>query len=272
MGQSKNKKLIAFPEDIIKAWEDDDCVNFAIALSRLTNWLLHVDWFTDSRDPESNEDPSEMVPIRVYVADNLDNIFDVRGIKKIKEFTEGTIQRVARNRVVLNGGIKSRFYKESDIFDLPLRKKPNEEKIAEARIKILENTEFLSKIPKRAEGLIPAYEASQFTFGWCSCYADALSDITGLPTCALLATKYVPMFQASPLGYIHSFVLHPDGNAEDAWGIQTVEDMAKRFGAIKYETDLSMHDSVSKTHKTNSADKYIEGYNKAKALIKAYRN
>ena len=67
MSGAKYRKLIAFPKNEIESWEQDDCVNFAIALARLTNWLLHVDWFTNSFDPRSDEDPSNMVPIRVYV-------------------------------------------------------------------------------------------------------------------------------------------------------------------------------------------------------------
>lgn len=43
MGQSKIKQREGFPPKLIEEWEADDCVNFAVALARLTGWLLHVD-------------------------------------------------------------------------------------------------------------------------------------------------------------------------------------------------------------------------------------
>ena len=50
MGQSKIKQREGFPPKLIEEWEADDCVNFAVALARLTGWLLHVDWIVKSRE------------------------------------------------------------------------------------------------------------------------------------------------------------------------------------------------------------------------------
>ena len=272
MNEAKRRKLIAFPEGVIKSWEEDDCVNFAIALGRLTNWLLHVDWFTNSNNPRDDEDPSNMIPLRVYIGDHSDNIYDVRGIKKIKQFTQGTISRLIKERTLGNGGVRTRFYSEVAINELPLKVKPDENKILQAQSEIQKNSEFLSAIPVRQQPLIPAHDAAHFTFGRCACYADALHDITGLPTAALQAKRFAPMFSSSSLGYIHSFVLHPDGQAEDSWGIQSVEDIAERFGVKEYQIDLAEHATVSEKLKRNSPDEYQKAYEKAVLLIKAHRN
>jgi hypothetical protein len=58
-------------------------VNFAIALSRMTGWLLHVDWFK----PEyAEEHEKAMVPLRIYVGDHSNNIFDFVGKESIGAF------------------------------------------------------------------------------------------------------------------------------------------------------------------------------------------
>lgn len=263
---------MAFPEALIKSWEKEDCVNFSIALSRLTNWLLHVDWFTNSTNPRDGEDPSNMIPLRVYVGDNADNIFDVRGIKKIRQFSEGTIIPIAKERANRTGGVLTRYYKETSINDLPLRQKPDEKKILEAQNEIQKNTNFLSAIPIRQGLLIPAYDAAKFTFGKCACYADALHDTLGFPAAALIVTRFSPMFANSSLGYVHSFVLHPDGKAEDSWGIQSIDEIAERFGARDYRIDLEEHTIVSGNLKRNSSDEYQKAYKEAELLIKAHRN
>jgi hypothetical protein len=46
MGQAKINRSENFPIQLIEEWEADDCVNFAVALARITGWLLHVDWWT----------------------------------------------------------------------------------------------------------------------------------------------------------------------------------------------------------------------------------
>lgn len=80
MGQAKLKQRTAFAPDLVAAWEADDCVDFAVALARITGWLLHVDWWTPSMG-SSDEVPIERFkPLRVYVADSGDGVFDARGI------------------------------------------------------------------------------------------------------------------------------------------------------------------------------------------------
>lgn len=50
MGQAKIKQRTAFRSQLVENWEADDCVNFAVALARLTGWLIHVDWWSTSTE------------------------------------------------------------------------------------------------------------------------------------------------------------------------------------------------------------------------------
>ncbi len=53
MGEAKIKQRAAFAPKLIEEWEAENCVNFAVALARLTGWLLHVDWWSTS--PEGQD-------------------------------------------------------------------------------------------------------------------------------------------------------------------------------------------------------------------------
>jgi len=86
MGQAKLKPRLAFPPELIVEWEADNCVNFAVALARMTGWLLHVDWWVPSVDPNTNIPIEHWKPLRVYVADHGQRIFDVRGTRSLEDF------------------------------------------------------------------------------------------------------------------------------------------------------------------------------------------
>lgn len=77
----KNKKTKGhFTSDQIRNWENKDGVNFAIALARITGWLLHVDWLTIDQHAKVKD----MTPLRVYVGIDTDYIFDFNGKKHIR--------------------------------------------------------------------------------------------------------------------------------------------------------------------------------------------
>lgn len=274
MGQAKIKQRMAFPPQLVSDWEDDDCVNFAIALARITGWLLHVDWLTYSTQPRDNESEHDMIPLRVYVADNGNNIFDVRGLKNIENFSTGTIKPLVMEKQPQTPcGVSTRFYSEEKLFDLPLRVKPNEKKIELASEAIKANTHYLKAIQKRNDPCIPAASAAKFSLGRCQAYAEALAEFRGLQAAALLANKYSPMFsltERSRSGYFHSIVLHPDGDGEDSWGKASIQEIAKRFGVVGYTINENEHVLVLKNLLTNTPDLYEEAYKEAKNLIKAY--
>lgn len=153
MGQAKIKQRAAFAPHLIATWEAEGCVNFAFALARLTGWLLHVDWWTPSTDYTVDTPIEKMRPLRVYVADNHDLIFDVRGVKSIVDFNEGSIAPLARK--FGSGGVRTRFYDELGISALQLQFQIDEEKIAQATEAIKENSYFLAAIPLRQPPVSP---------------------------------------------------------------------------------------------------------------------
>lgn len=272
MGQAKIKQRAAFAPQLIEEWEAEDCINFAVALTRLTGWLLHVDWWTPSTDPEEDIPLDQFKPLRVYVADNHDLIFDVRGVKSLFDFTQKTIAPIANK--FGNGGVRTRFYDEATLSSLPLRNQPDEDKIAKATEAIKANTYYLAAIPPRQPPYIPAYQAARFTYGRCAEFAEAMHELTGLQPTALLAVRFSPQFegtQRSASGYFHSVVLHPDGEGEDSWGKAPLAEIAKRFGVVEFKTSHEEHCDVVANHKSNSADLHQEARQIAVDVLQRYR-
>lgn len=62
------KKTTQFPEYILRDWETSDGVNFAIALRRITGWLLHVDWWSPTNDKEVVENMKSLCPEPIKVS------------------------------------------------------------------------------------------------------------------------------------------------------------------------------------------------------------
>jgi len=272
MGQANNKQLLSFSPEQVIGWEADDCVDFAVALARLTGWLLHVDWWATSRHPR----PDQMHPLRVYVADSGDKVFDVRGVRTIDEFNRRIIRDLGQRagRTFGPGGVLTRFYAESKLASLPLRSQPHEEKVRLAAEAIQAHPRYLSEVPARSHPNMPAHEAAAFTFGKCGPFAEAMHEVTGLQPVALLAVRSMPNFQTerAESGYFHSVVLHPDGKAEDSWGIAPLEDIAARYGVVEFKTSVEEQSLVVNKLRTNTPEIYERAFNHAKELIQQYRS
>lgn len=272
MGQAKNKQRENFAIQLVDEWEADDCVNFAVALARLTGWLLHVDWW--SSNPAEDTSENEMKPLRVYVADNRDGIFDVRGVKTLVDFYRGTIVKLAKIRGTGYGGVRTRFYSEAMLATLPLRSLPDENKIIKAIDAIKSNPLYLNAIPIKPQSRIPAYDAARYTFGRCVAYAEALRELIGLQPVAIMGKRFTPLYEGterSADGYIHSIVVHPDGMGEDAWGIAPIEDIAGRFGAIEFEVSANVHQEVVKNYNRTSNEIFEAELKIARELVVQYR-
>lgn len=273
MGESKRKKGFGFSSEQIEIWENEKCLYFSIALSRITGWILQADFLTRSQD--DNELYSNMIPLRFYVEDNIGNIFDVRGIKSIKEFSERTILPLFESyRDSLAVGVRTKFFDEANLISKSIVEHIDEDLVLKSISAITCNQNYLSQIPKRQHPCIPAYYAALFSFGKCACYAEALSYHTGLKVVGLCAVKFCDLYNATPItgdGYIHSFLLHEDGYAEDAWGIQSIDEMAKRFGLVSYKISIDAHKDVLANLKRNSGEQYDAAYNQALEHIKKFR-
>ncbi len=273
MGQAKIKQRMAFDPKLIEEWEASDCVNFAVALSRLTGWLLHVDWWSSSTNHEEDISVERLIPLRIYVADHHDQIFDVRGVKSLQDFNQGTITKIAFNIATGSGGVYTRYYDEEKLATLPIRVQPDESLITLATAAIRANPHYLEAIKVRAAPYIPAFPAAQFTFGRCAAFAEAMNELTGLQPVAILVKRFSNAYAGTKRGengYIHSVVLHTDGMAEDSWGKATLSDIASRFGAIEFITSAQEHRNVVDRLKKNSNDIYESARQYAIGLIRAH--
>lgn len=267
MKASNDLDSALFTKEQLKSWEDSDGVNFAIALARVTGWLLHVDWWNPKHE---NEDESKMKSLRVYVGDDSKSIFDIRGKMSLNPFCNNIILPLAKNAGKGKGEVLTRFYSEEKLLTLPLRVKPNEERIKNAEIAIKKNLDFLSKIPLRKMPFVPAHLAGKFTFGRCAPFAEAMKDIMNKKAIAIIAIEYNKQFNLSRLGYAHSINLNSDNLAEDVWGIEKIENIIARFGISKYELDENEHIKVVQTLKRNSPDNYQAAYTEAAEIIRNY--
>ncbi|WP_217591119.1 hypothetical protein [Burkholderia sp. GbtcB21] len=273
MGQAKSKRSQGFAQQQIEEWESRDCVDFAVGLARVSGWLLHVDWWTTSQQShEGTEDGFK--PIRVYVGDNKDLIFDPRGVMSLFDYRDRILVRQLRERgLSTSGGVLTRFYDEARFASLPVRYQPDEEKIRLAISEIETHPTFLAGISTRTPPHLPAYEAARFSFGLCTAYAEGLRDVNGLQPTGLLAVRFLPGFEGlnvSERGYFHSVALHPDGMGEDSWGKAPLSEIARRFGVSEYVTSEEEHHATIRSIKLESPDIYASKYSDAVSLIHEY--
>ncbi|WP_342051333.1 MULTISPECIES: hypothetical protein [unclassified Cupriavidus] len=272
MGQAKSKQQDAFARNLIEEWESRDCVDFAVALARRTGWLLHVDWWsTSSQRPSDDCEETNFRPLRVYVADNADLIFDPRGVMSIFDFAERIVRRQARDRGFNNGGVLTRFYAEERFAELPLRYQPDEKGVTKALAEIERHPTFLARIPSRNLSGIAAHHAARFSFGLCAIFAEAMRDHAGLQPTALLAKRFLPGWQGTQVserGYFHSIVLDSDGAGQDAWGKASLSDIALRYGVAEFETSEEEHRRVVQRLKQNTPDLFAKRYSEAISLIR----
>lgn len=267
MGQAKLKQRGAFPAPLVEEWEAELCINFAVALARLTNWILHVDWWTPSTDRNADVPIEQMRPLRVYVGDNHDQVFDVRGIRSVEDFAHRTIEPLGRQYGT--GGITTRFYSEEKLSELPLPGRLDERPLARATAAIESNATFLESISKRPAGGIPAYLAATFTFGRCAVFAEALRELTGLVPVALIADRYMPRWAGGRIGYIHSMLMHPDGSVEDVWGRSSVSEVARRFQVAEHRLSFDEHQRVVNELKRDSPTGYERALAEAREALAA---
>ena len=262
--KSKNPQ---FPDYVLRDLEANNGLNFAIALARITGWLLHIDWWTPTDDQEIAEN---MKLLRVYVGNNSNQIYDLKGKHTITTFKMSIIDPILKKRGAPYGGLLTRYYSEESIFALPLKVKPDEGRIKAAEKIINEHKDFLEKIPKRQMPNIPAHIAADFTFGLCNPFATALSELKGYKPIAMIAKEYNPSFKLTKPGYVHSFNFDNSGNALDVWGIDSIENIASRFGITRYELDEEEHLMVAQRLKRNTPEKYEDAYKKSVEIIREY--
>lgn len=263
MGVKKQKANDKFPDELLREWESTDGVNFAVALARVSGWLLHVDWWT----PEHGAPIEQMRSLRVYVGTDGDAIYDFNGKKRIQAYNQYTIQPILQKRKYTGGGVASRYYSEEKLWQLPLRIRPSEAGIAKAEEALRKYPGFLAKMPPRINPQIPAHLAADFTFGKCAVFAAVKQELSGLPAIAISVSRYVEAFSLSKIGYCHSVVLHPDGDWEDAWGKQPPANILTRHGIELYTLSGQVQKDVASRLRKNSPELYAQYDQLARTLL-----
>lgn len=264
MKAKKNVKSKTFPDVLLKQWENSDGVDFAIALTRLTGWMLQVDWLASGE----HDDIKNMIPVRVYVETNRDVVFDFTGKKSVMAFNEYVIRPIAMKRVK-NGvqNIATRCYTEEALRELPLRVRSSEYGIERATAAILAHPTYLTLIPKRQNPEISGHDASQFSHGNCVPFAEVIHNLTGLPAVGIEVSKYSEEC-GSRLGFCHAVILHPDGNVEDAWGMQPLSVILERFHIREYQMNAQIFLDAKERQTREYPDRYQKAYEKATGLLK----
>lgn len=248
---------------LIKRWEKSDGIDFAIALARLTGWMLQVDWLTlNEHDAEKN-----MIPVRVYVETNRDIVFDFTGKRSVMAFHKYIIRPIAFKRSRMrNEHIATRCYSEEALRELPLKVQASEDEIQKATDAILAHATYLNLVPKRLNPEIPAYIASGFSHGNCVPFAHAFHDVTGLPAVGIEVSKYADNC-ANPLGFCHSVILHPDGQVEDSWGKQPLAEVLERFYIREYRMNPDIYYNRKVIQMREYPDRYHKAYELAISLL-----
>jgi hypothetical protein len=283
MGQAKQRKAeidalkqSSFPAAVVEAWEGSQCIAFAVALARSSGWLLHVDWLVDSRN---FDDAQLRMPLRAYVGTDGNDIFDARGVFTIEQFAQQIIQPAATRLTAGTGrtqaGVLTRTYDEQNLSKL-LQQGVNisDADIVAAQKLIDSRPQYTARIPRRATPTLPAKDASDFSFGSCVLYAEALREILGLPVVAMYAEEFEANWSADKPekdGYVHSFALHPDNTAEDSWGRHSIERVAARYHVAAWRLELNNHGAMIENMRANSSKDFEEQMSRARQLIAKYR-
>jgi hypothetical protein len=280
MGQAKQRRESGFADDQIRTWEQRDCVDFALALSRKTGWLLHVDWMVEaSRGRDESVTERDMVPLRVYVGDDKQTVYDVRGPKSIHEFNGSIIQRLAKDVVRTNPGnwrtvgVSTKAYSEEQLNKLPLRAMPDEELIQHALGVIEQIPAFLNLVPPRPFPRLPPKIAFDFAFGACVVYAAAYEELTGHIAASLCVDELLPGWEGTDVkddGFVHSLIPDSEEYGEDSWGRQPISSIAKRFGAKRWHLSREVHEQAVIAMKRNTPARWVTMFEEAKAAIKRY--
>lgn len=255
----KKQSSNGFLPHLVREWDEEDGVNFAIALTRMTRWILYVAFVTDIS--------GKKIVLRMFVGNHLREVYDFSGHIDYSSFLQTKLFPIAQERTNSIYAISTCYYHESELEQVPLRTMPNEQKIRLAQEAILKNTLFLAPIKIRDERNIPAFFCARYSFDYCSIFADAKRDLHQLPAFAIDVKKYEEKYFEPTLGYCYSINMHPDGQYEDVWGKQPLEIILKRFGILEYELSESMHISVSAKLKKSDTIKYNHFYEESVFLI-----
>lgn len=278
MGEAKRKRAVGFDRKLVSEWEANRCVNFACALARKTGWLLHVDWLGSdlgqaclkTKSPPVSPPVEEMVPLRAYVGDDNDAIFDLRGTFSIIDFVDRVINPLARVTGRGYCGVFTKMYDEDQVIGMRNLLEYDEIKVEEALTFLGSNCPFTKFIPVRQTPCLPAKAAATHAWGRCAVYAEALSAFRNALPVALIIEEHKNYAGLSSIGYTHSFCVYPDGTGEDSWGRFPIQRIANRYHANRWYLNAERHQTVVRNMREEDPSGYEKAYLEADTLIRMY--
>jgi hypothetical protein len=275
MGAAKLKKAAAFQHDMIVRWEARICIDFALALSQMTGWLLHIDWLDLGISGQNQvRSTGRLRPLRIYVGDDKNQVFDVRGIKTFDNFRLRTIYPLAATACGKSGGmpvgnIVTKAYGEDELACLPTLPAIDAFLIQQAKATMRDNGRFMSQIPVRPEPRIPPEVAFRYSAGECQIFAEALGEARGVEPVALVARSFRNGVTAptDEHGYVHSMLVYADGTCEDAWGRQRIEDVSQRYGLREWALDRDYHRRVIEEMRVRMPERFESAISEARTIV-----
>ena len=208
----------------------------------------------------------EKFPLRYYVANNSNLIFDFKGIFDVVEFVDYVtypLLRKINNRNILN--VVTDNISINEIINLG-----NSNEVDDITKVIENNHNYLNEIPKRRHPRVPSSIATKFMFGHCNVFAQTMFELKNYKPIAIIATKYNDCFSNSKLGYVHSIVVNDIGEYIDIWGIDSLENILKRYEIAEYYLSYEEHIEINQQLKNNSKDIYDVIYKESTDIIKKY--
>jgi hypothetical protein len=258
-----------FPAGFIARCEQNGCLHFAVAMSRITRWPLHaVEQAPNSFAPQVEKGVTITVH-RLVAMDDIGTAFDVTGIQPVARYIGGIIARLNLPPQFTGVTMTSEERFRTDRFHLPAAW--NEGEIEFCRQEILRNKAFLDLVTPRPEPVLNGHDITRYAHGGCITYAAALSRLTGLPAVTMRASRPLSPTPGGPEPF-HALILHPDGQGEDAWGKAPLGRIAARYNMAAWRFDhAEVEARMNKVLADLGPDQFERDLREAVAIIEESR-
>ena len=248
----------------IKEWNKDRGQCFAIALARITNWMIQVACFAKS------EEDRNKTPLRFHVSDKNNRIYDFTGSYNIHKFYTDILQPIITQEQLQGIGCAFNAYSEQSLFKRSLQPRPTESQIKQMIEAIELNEDYLNAIPERKKPIVPTEYTVRFSHGKCNSFAEAMYDVKAIQPIAIVAKKFKENSSLTTLGYVHSCNIIDEDNVIDIWGIDTLQNVIDRYHIAEFELCQKTHLLEREKLKQISLMEFEENYNLSKKIIDDY--
>jgi hypothetical protein len=118
--------------------------------------------------------------------------------------------------------------------------------VSASRLRLRSNHQFLHDLGVRPCPRISTEDLTLFTRGHCLAFTEALRLRPDRVDCrpAIIAEAAAPDGEIDARGGFHSALLLADGRIEDAWGIGSIDRVARRYGLSNWVLRTDRYDDV----------------------------